>query len=47
MLFTKRNFSTALEHIKHLRGLAIGITALVFCAALLAAQTAPEVKIVV
>jgi hypothetical protein len=47
MMFIKRNVTMALHQIKHLRGLAIGIAALVFCAALLAAQTAPEVKIVV
>lgn len=46
-LLTQRKGNTALHGLKSARGLAAGIAALVFCAALLAAQAPPEVNIVV
>ena len=46
-LLTQRNVCATPHRMKHLRRYAIGIAVLVLCAALVAAQSPPELKIVV
>ena len=47
MLLTKRNFYTTLQDMRHLRPISLLITTLLFAAIQLAAQSAPELNLVV